>query len=484
MDDSQKNVGHFPIKNEISEIYYHEYFLLKENIIYNFKITNIDKSIIIRCKNYSITLTLNDIALLTNIEFNSINKSYEYIVDLFEDNKVIIKSILPTKKLKLNFKINNEKEFEMALIYNKENNDFIISEINKLKSDVNYLKIENDKLQKKIQLLKKFHAKDMKCLFDVTKDSCAQMGYNNTFTVFKSLNNILCIIYSNENNSIISYDLDKKKLITEIKNSHNKIITNFRYYFDNLNKRDLILSLSHEDNNLKLWNAINWNCLLNITNVNKSGYLLSSCFLNIKNDNYLVTSNCNYYGNSEPVKIYDFNGNKIKEINSSDMDTFFVDTYYDKRFKKLYIISSNVNCTKSYDYNKNELYHNYSDNNSSDHNSFIIVNDEDKIKLIDLCSDGNIRIWNFHSGVLLNRIKVSDGRLLCVCLWDNNHLYVSSSDKKIKLVNLQNGLIINSLSGHNNSVLSIKKIIHPKYGKCLISQGWRNDQIKLWINKD
>ena len=68
-------------------------------------------------------------------------------------------------------------------------------------------------------------------------------------------------------------------------------------------------------------------------------------------------------------------------------------------------------------------------------------------------------------------------------MWNNDYFFVGSSDKIIKLVEINTGEIIDNLYGHNNEVLSIQKIIHPKYGECLISQGIGNEYIKLWINK-
>ena len=56
-------------------------------------------------------------------------------------------------------------------------------------------------------------------------------------------------------------------------------------------------------------------------------------------------------------------------------------------------------------------------------------------------------------------------------------------DKTIKLIESKYGKVIKELRGHNYAVLSIKSIIHPKYGKCLISQGSMNDSIKLWVIK-
>ena len=57
------------------------------------------------------------------------------------------------------------------------------------------------------------------------------------------------------------------------------------------------------------------------------------------------------------------------------------------------------------------------------------------------------------------------------------------SDKTIKIIEIKKWLIVKDLIGHNNGVLTIRKIIHPKYGECLISQNWNESEIKLWINE-
>ena len=49
---------------------------------------------------------------------------------------------------------------------------------------------------------------------------------------------------------------------------------------------------------------------------------------------------------------------------------------------------------------------------------------------------------------------------------------------------LKDGFISKIFKGHNNSVLTLKKIKHPTYGECMISQGYNVDQIKIWANID
>ena len=319
-------------------------------------------------------------------------------------------------------------------------------------------------------------------LTDIDKDSYALFGLDNTFCIFNSINNILYIIYTNINYSIISYNLIQNKKINEIKNAHNEDITNFRHYLDNNNKIDLILSLSSVDNNIKIWNTNNWLCIINIKNINNDGILKSSCFLYDNNQIYIITSNSNTnnYAILEPIKIFDLNGNKIKEIKDSNDDTIFIDTYFNNN----YIITGNNGYIKSYNYNENNIYMKYEDyKNYTDHSSIIIQEDGGIIKMIESCGDGNIRIWNFHSGELLKKIKISNGYLYGICLWNKDKIFVGCRDKKIKLVDLKNGIIQKEIEGHNKDVLTIKNIIHPQLGECLISQGKYDSQIKLWIIK-
>ncbi len=78
---------------------------------------------------------------------------------------------------------------------------------------------------------------------------------------------------------------------------------------------------------------------------------------------------------------------------------------------------------------------------------------------------------------MLKKINIINKKLYGICLWNNNNLFVGCEDKTIKLININNDKIIKSLSGHEGSVITIKKIIHPKYGECLISYG---EDIILW----
>ena len=92
------------------------------------------------------------------------------------------------------------------------------------------------------------------------------------------------------------------------------------------------------------------------------------------------------------------------------------------------------------------------------------------VKMIESSFDGHLRIWDFHLGILLEKIKICcNDWLFGICLWDDDYLFVGCGDKTIKLVELKSRLVTNHLSGSKNKVLTIKSLEHPNYGKCLIS---------------
>ena len=246
------------------------------------------------------------------------------------------------------------------------------------------------------------------------------------------------------------------------------------------------MSVSCEDSNLKLWDIIKCECILNLFNFNQKGQIFSACFMKdeISNNNYIVTSNYIFFDSSGPIKIYNFKGNKLKTINDSNKDVKSIKTFYDKELLTHYIITGNNDCVYSYDYNKNKLYHKYFDNVYASHRNLIVYkNKKDNIvKIIESCDDGNARIWNFHTCILLNKIKISDIGIYGMCLLNNDYLIAGFNDNYLKIIDLKKGNIIKILCKFKNNISAIQIINHPLYGKCLISQGWFKEQIKIWID--
>ena len=334
----------------------------------------------------------------------------------------------------------------------------------------------------------KNNPKDLVFLKNLVIDSYSNNWLIDKFVVFKSLNNILYLIYSNNSKSIISYNIIDNKKINEIKNVHEDYISSFKYYLDNINQRDLVISLSSNlhYSNIKLWDINNFELILNIEKLTNYGFLKSACFLNDNSNSYIIVCFVTYHEkNPEPIKVYDFKGNKTKEINDSKDRAYYIDNYYDDDLNKNFILTGNIGYIKSYDYNENKIYHKYYEysENISSHLRMIINKKKEITELIESCRDGNIRIWNFHTGAFIRIINISK-EVRDICMWDNEYLLAGCNDKTIKIINLNNGIIIKEMEGHNDKVLSLKIINHPIYGKCLISQGADFEPIKLWIIKN
>ena len=312
-------------------------------------------------------------------------------------------------------------------------------------------------------------------LSELTKDSYTE-DFHNTFIVFNSINDILYLVYSNIKNHIICVNLENNEKICEIKN--NSLVSNFNHHLDEKNKRDLLMLVSSEKKEFKIWDMKNIECIFKL---NIKGLSCKGSFLNYDNNLYLVANTSNFDNNSGEINIYDFHSNKIKKINDFNEPCHKIFVFYDKKKSKNYIISTHFKYIKSYDYEENKLYLKYEDGGISHFSSEIYEDNEDIVKIIDSCWSGDIKIWNFHTGELLNKIEIKYGSIRDICLLDKDHLVLGCDTFDIKLIDINSKTIIQSLKVGDDWISTIKKFDHPKYGKCLILQGMEKNQIKMFI---
>ena len=324
---------------------------------------------------------------------------------------------------------------------------------------------------------------------DSYKHSYWSANIDNTFTIFKSIDAIFYLIYS-KINSIINYDILHYKKISEIKNAHNSQITNLRHCSDSINKRDLLLSISKDDNILKIWNITNYECILNLKNVNTKGVLYSACFLKDSKKINILSSNYNSNGIPEPIKLFDLSGKKIMEIkdkyNKND-NTYFIDTFYSKKkVPHTYIIAANCGYVKSYNFKNGKIYRIYkdkkSDDNENGHRFITIETINNKVQLIESIS-GNINIWDFHKGEKINVISCFKEPINDIILLNDNQLLVGAL-KSIKVVDLKKRIVINNLIKDNKyqeEVCVMEKFEHPLNSECLVFQDTGGNTIIMEI---
>ena len=79
---------------------------------------------------------------------------------------------------------------------------------------------------------------NIKYCFNIINDSYVKAPLNETFIVFKTIDNFLYLIYSSKSGLINCYDLKKLQKICEIKEDCNKTsrYVNFKHYLDEKNK--------------------------------------------------------------------------------------------------------------------------------------------------------------------------------------------------------------------------------------------------------
>ena len=399
-----------------------------------------------------------------NISQMDSEKLFEYIIEMEKQTKKIIEG---NKKSIIN---NDFKNTLTSLFKHKRSNTNINlnNNLQKIKNIFNYTFGE------------KYYCKD------ITKDSYAPNLLDNTFCLFKSIKDMLYLIYSTVNKELIFYNINMKKIEVRIQKAHVRPITNIRHHSST--KNDYILTISAANGNIKLWNFEAHTEILQF-NPYKKGFIYSACFLNNIHNNYIITSNFIGYGNSDGdrnIEVYNFKKQKIKTIKASSNKTYFIDSFYDNNSKTNYIITGNEGFLVSYDFDDAKLFKKYDDSNQYSNNicyrSAVIYEQNEIIQLIASNEDGFIRKWNFQTSDLLKKVSLYSN-LYGICLWDKDNLFVGCEDKDINLLDISDvdNLYIKDkiLNGHNNRVITIKRVEN-----ILVSQGWKQDQIKLWTFKN
>ena len=407
MKNNDKNSDEsFIDENDLLEnILDYQKFILS-NITTNILVGKRKDSIIIKTDEFKIELNIKELSSLFNNVFNNLNEAYSYIINLFELNKIFPE---PINNESLTLTI-SEKEINIKIILKKiDTNKQSNSIESKKESDIKLLNNSKYVFPSLIPI-------------NLVDDCYGSPIVDNSFLTFKSINGIIYLIYSNNEKSIKVYDLLTNKTLTEIKNAHNCFIYSFRHILDKKNKRDLFLSVSSKDRNLKVWNLYDFQCLFDIKDIYKYGKMYTACFVNDKDNIYLIPGNYKYKIRNEYqkelLKVFNLEGEIIKEIKNSYIQALSIESYFDNASSTNYIVIGSRGGAVSYDFDTNECYHEYRnyDNDwtnlifEKNYNNYSIAihAKENVVKLINSYEYRVIGIWNFHTGQLLNKIIIKD----------------------------------------------------------------------------
>ena len=234
-----------------------------------------------------------------------------------------------------------------------------------------------------------------------------------------------------------------------------------------------------------LWNINTSKCLIGFK-VNENKYfncfgkteVRNGCFAKIKGDDIYIIF-CVY----KSVIIFDLNGNFISNIKYFDKELLdLIYYYYDENSSENYIIVSNDKYVVSFNLRKNKRYGLYI--NSAKTTNIIIHHNIFNTKLI-AGGREEIRIWNFHTGQLLNSIGFPIKGCVpgYIGFWNEDYLLLGHFT--IYIIDIYKKIAVRESYMLENFSSNVKKIVLPKYGECLISQStlYDKNQIILWYNK-
>ena len=137
--------------NKEDKFEYQEFFLMNNNSINKIIICQTNQEIIIKSNNYEVKLNQHNIENLMQTKFESIEKVYNFFLNLFQLNSIMIKEIIINKSMTLTF-IQNGKIKEIILLYNSDSKNIthyeLNSEFKNLFNDIAQIKNEVHEMSK------------------------------------------------------------------------------------------------------------------------------------------------------------------------------------------------------------------------------------------------------------------------------------------------------------------------------------------------
>jgi len=304
---------------------------------------------------------------------------------------------------------------------------------------------------------------------------------NSNFCVFKSIENIYYLVYVNKYD-IISYNLNDMKIQNKITINYNEYLDCYHHimghFFDKINKRDLILIRTYLG--MLIFNFNSLECLFSHKN-----YKIVGCLFFDKNKIFIYTQE--YSSINCKDTFTDLNEKKVKKFPS--ITAYFSNSYYDDNKDESFIILGTEKNIKSYIYCSNNIkvYHEFSDGTEIRHNYVMIKKEKEITKLFDGSNDGYIRIWNFHTGELLNKILICKNyRVLGFDFLDDKYIICGNSKDIIEIFDIETKKFINRVGVCFQDPYYIKTINIPNDAQYLFaySQSYQEIEILKLLKKE
>ena len=310
---------------------------------------------------------------------------------------------------------------------------------------------------------------------NISLDIFNENFYNNRACIFNSFkDDNIYIVYGVSSLNLECYDFSKEKKYIIIKKLHQKSFESCRYFFDESNSRDLIVTSSF-DSHVKVTNFMkeNSDIIIDIFFASDFGLIINTAYF-INNKIIVLFSN----KENGIIEIYNMNPEMIGKIE----DTGFIlglSTYYWKDIKKYFIIIANLEGVLVYNESDLTLYKTFIPSSESDiidgFCETIIIEKNNNIILISPCFYKNyLFFWDFKNGCMINKMELDSG-ISDICLWDNEHIFASYNEfisPKFVLINTKYCKVEKKYQDniHNNHrICGIKTIRHETKGNYIIT---------------
>ena len=440
-----------------------------------------EKKLIINKQNEILIRQDNQIKEINNKLIEKENQ-IAVISNKLEEKEVVINNldiILKNKEINDN-EINNQ----MKNIINEVNNDLNLK-YNELINLISNL--EHNEFIRKINYKFEKDPQDLKFRQNIN-DTNASYGWNDIFEVYISRKDNKEYLVSPNNNN---YKLDvisllENKITVSLK-GHNNHIRTIRYFINNINSEEYLISADN-DIIVIIWEiTYNFNIKFKInTNYSDNIYSCLLLFDLINENNYIVTSSYAQLDDNEKsaTKLYSLeNGQLIKYISHTNKNAiYYLLSWYNKNNNKYYIIQFSFKAILINSVVDDELYCELVQEPEDNHLSGFIFNLDDNTDY--LCSssyNGYINLWDLFNKSIYKVINTNECVLSNIIPWNNQYIIVADYDNNsFKIIDIEKGKIVKDISGqHTDKVPCVKKIYHPLYGESLLTAG-QDNTIKLW----
>ena len=426
-------------------------------------------------------IKLNNIIIEMNNRLLEKENKIKIIEGKLEEKELIINNLdIIIKNKELN---DNEVSYQLKNSINEINNDLNVK-YNELLNMISNL--EHNEFIKKINYKFEKDPQGLKFRQNII-NSNASYGWNDTFEVYISRKDNKEYLVSPNNNN---YKLDvisllENKLTVSLK-GHNNHIRTIRYFINNINSEEYLISADN-DIIVIIWEiTYNFNLKFKInTNYSDNIYSCLLLFDLINENNYIVTSSYAQLDDNEKsaTKLYSLeNGQLIKYISHSNKNAvYYLLSWYNKNNSKYYIVQFTFKAILINSVVDDELYCELIQEPEDNHLSGFIYNLDNIDYLCSSSYNGYIHLWDLFNKSIYKIINTNNCVLCNIIQWNNKYSIVADYDNKsFKIIDFEKGQVVKDIRGeHTDKVPCVKKIYHPLYGESLLSAG-QDNTIKLW----